>query len=79
MNQPRIAFILIPPPDAFGLPIPQAHQFSRLHLAQLFAFDSRHDRHPLPFFPTHCQCLQVGQDGDRHPAPIGTFSLSSDI
>jgi hypothetical protein len=26
------------------------------------AFDPDHDRHPIPFSPTLCQCLHVGRD-----------------
>jgi hypothetical protein len=70
MDQPGIALRLIPPPDAFGLPIAQAHQFSRLHLRQFFPFHPSHDRHPVPFLPTHCQCLHVA--AGWHP-PSGPF------
>jgi len=43
------------------------------------AFDPDHDRHPIPFSPTHGQGLHVGRDGCRNPGRKGTFSGSRGV
>jgi hypothetical protein len=46
------------------------------HQRWFLAFDPDHDRQPIPFSPTHGQCLQVGRDCCRNPRRKGTFSSS---
>jgi hypothetical protein len=58
-----------------------------LHLGQFLALHAHHNRQPIPFLPSHFQCLQVmagiatatpPQWGHGYRVIRGTFSWSSD-
>ena len=58
-HQSRVALGLITSPDPLGLPGAQAQHLRGLHRGQFLAVSRHHNRQPIPFFPTHFQCLHV--------------------
>src|ERR1035438_10912565 len=87
MYQACVALGLITSPDPLGLPVAQAQQLRGLHLCQFLALHAHHNRQPIPFLPTHFQCLHVmagiatatpPKRGHFYRVTMGTFSWSSD-